>query len=145
MVACLLERPVGTAARACVLVRVVRPVVALLGEAEADDLEGAMTGREGASSDPTGNKRRSDPELVRAEVSSSGEEEPPSVGSGVLVIVMFPWGNLLSSGSEKRRTVEGAAAIKRRTGQRRRGRGQLDGNKTSSSTNVGRVIGVRVR
>lgn len=100
MVACLLDRPVGTAARACVLVSVVRPVVALLGEAEADDLVGAM-GREGASSDPTGNKRRSDPELVRAEVNSSGEEEPPCVGSGVLVIVMFPWGNLLSSGSGK--------------------------------------------
>lgn len=66
----------------------VRAVVALLGEAEADDLAGAM-GRERASSDPTGSKRRSDPELVRPEVRSSGEEEPPWLGSGVLVIVMF--------------------------------------------------------
>ena len=89
MVACLLDRLVGTADRAGVLVSVVRPVVVvlLLGEAEADEVAGAMC-REGASSDPTGNKRRSDAELVRAEVSSSGEEEPPCVGSGVLVIFM---------------------------------------------------------
>ena len=46
-------------------------------------------GRERVSSEPTGSKRRSDAELLRAEVSSSGEEEPPCVGSGVLVTVMF--------------------------------------------------------
>lgn len=66
----------------------VRPVVVLLGEVEADDLAGAR-GRERDSSEPTGNKRRNDAELVRAEVCSSGEEEPPCAGSGVLVIVIF--------------------------------------------------------
>ncbi|MCV5191244.1 hypothetical protein OFC03_28210, partial [Escherichia coli] len=45
--------------------------------------------REAASSNPTGNKRRSEPELVRVELRSSDEEEPPCVGSGVLAIVKF--------------------------------------------------------
>lgn len=88
VVACLFDRPIGTADRAWVLVSVSCSVEVLVGEAEAVDLTGAM-GREAASSSPTGSKRRSEPELVRVELRSSDEEELPCVGSGVLAIVKF--------------------------------------------------------